>query len=283
MSTGNQALYEREAENVYRPTRFAGSPWSRSMQHGGPVLGLFAREVENAAAETGMQVARLTVDLFKAVPMETLVAETRFVRQGKRIAAIESTLRPLDSSAPVSRASSLLLRAKPHDKRCWETPECSPPYPTRTDAPQPDGSRTRSKWPPGFQEHVVGRAGADDTGPYVWLTTKLDLVAGEAISPLQRAAAMTDMTLGSQMRMAARRRAKTSAKHEPPTIGALMINADTTSYWERPFIGDWLGMRPSLITERDGIGTAEAVLYDAAGRVGTSTQSALVQGRFRRP
>lgn len=280
---GNQAIYEREAENVYRPTRFAGSPWSQSMQHGGPVLGLFAREVENAAAETGMQVARLTVDLFKAVPMERLVAETRFVRQGKRIAAIESTLRPLDSSAPVSRASGLLLRAKPHDKRPWETPEHPPPYPTRTEAPPPDVSRTRSKRPAGFHEHVVGRSGADDAGPYVWMTTKLGLVAGEAISPLQRAAAMTDMTLGFQMRMAARRRAKASAEDEPPTMGALMINADTTSYWERPFTGDWLGMRPSLITERDGIGTAQAVLYDAAGRVGTSTQSALVQGRFRRP
>ena len=283
MSTGNQALYEREAGNAYRPTRFAGSPWSQSMQHGGPVLGLFASEVENAAAETGMQVARLTVDLFKAVPMETLVAETRFVRQGKRIAALESTLRPLDSGAPVSRASGLLLRAKPHDKRSWETPEYSPPYPTRTGAPPPDLSRTRSKWPPGFHEHVVGHSGVDAAGPYVWLTTKLDLVAGEPISPLQRAAAMTDMTLGSQMRMAVRRRAKASAEDEPPTLGALMINADTTSYWERPFNGDWLGMRPSLITERDGIGTAEAVLYDAAGRVGTSTQSALVQGQFRRP
>ncbi len=283
MPTGNQAVYEREAENAYRPTRLAVSPWSQSMQHGGPVLGLFARELENAAEETGMQVARLTVDLFEAVPMETLVAETRFVRQGKRIAAIESTLRPLDSDAPVSRASGLLLRARPHDKRSWETPGCSPPYPTRSEAPPPDVSSTGSKTPPGFHEHVVGRSGADDAGPYVWMTTKLDLVAGEAISPLQRAAAMTDMTLGFQMRMAARRRAKASAADEPPAMGALMINADTTSYWERPFTGDWLGMRPSLITERDGIGTAEAVLYDAAGRVGTSTQSALVQGQFRRP
>ena len=54
-----KAIYEHEAENAYRPTRLAVSPWSQSMQHGGPVLGLFARELENAAAETGMQVARL--------------------------------------------------------------------------------------------------------------------------------------------------------------------------------------------------------------------------------
>ena len=253
------------------------------MQHGGPVLGLFAREVEKAAAETGMRVARLTVDLFKAVPMETLVAVTRFVRQGKRIAAIDTTLRPLDSDAPVSRASGLLLRAKPHDKPSWETPECPPPFPASTETRPRDSASTGLHLPPGFHESIMARSGVDDAGPYVWMTTKLDLVAGEAISPFQRAAAMTDMTLGTQMRMAARRRAKASAGDALPAMGALMINTDTTSYWERPFTGDWLGMRPSLITERDGIGTAEAVLYDTAGRVGTSTQSALVQRQFRMP
>ena len=116
---GNQAVYELEAENVYRPTRHAGSPWSESMQHGGAIIGLFAREIERASAETGMRVARLTVDLFKAVPMVTLVAETRFVREGRRIAAIESTLSPLDSDAPVARASGLLLRAQQHDHPSW--------------------------------------------------------------------------------------------------------------------------------------------------------------------
>lgn len=127
------------------------------------------------------------------------------------------------------------------------------------------------------------RPGEDDTGSYVWFKTKLDLVADEAISPFQLAAAMTDMTLGSQMSAARRRAAKASGGGALPAPGARMINVDSTSYWERPFAGDWLGMRPSSISERDGIGTASAVLYDAAGRVGTSTSSALLADGPNKP
>ena len=280
---GNQAVYELEAGNVYRPTRHAGSPWSESMQHGGAIIGLFAREIERASAETGMHVARLTVDLFKAVPMETLVAETRVVREGRRIAAIESTLSPLDSDAPVARASGLLLRAQQHDHPSWASPESPPPCPSSTESPPPYTASERRSWLPGFHKSIVVRPGRDHMGSYVWVKTKLDLVADEAISPFQLAAAMTDMTLGSQMAAARRRAAKASGGGALPALGARMINADSTSYWERPFTGDWLGMRPSLISERDGVGTASAVLYDAAGRVGTSMSSALIADRANKP
>ena len=78
-------------------------------------MGLFGREIEKAAVQTDMHVARLTMDLFKAVPMATLVAETQFERLGKRIAAITSTLRPVNGEAPVARASGLLLRTRQYD------------------------------------------------------------------------------------------------------------------------------------------------------------------------
>ncbi|MDG2306375.1 MAG: thioesterase family protein [Candidatus Binatia bacterium] len=269
--------------NVYSPTKWAGSPWSTSMQHGGPVNGLFAREFERVAGEIGMQIGRITIDLFKAVPMDPLVAETRLLRQGKRVAAVETTLHPTDDSTLVSRATGLLLRAAPHDGRHWETPECAPPPPESTSpATHPGDSKIPFKMPPGFHEHLESHAGLDEAGPFVWMTTPLDLVTGETISPLQRATALTDMTLGTQMRMTVRGRAAAKPGETPPPAGALMINTDTTVYWERPFVGDDLGLRPSLITESDGIGTAEAILYDANGRVGRSLQTALVQRAFKR-
>lgn len=275
-------IYERDRA-TYRPTKWAGSPWSRSMQHGGPVNALFAREIECLAAGAGLQVARLTIDLFKAVPMEPLVAETRFVRQGKRIAAVESTLRARHDEAPVCRASGLLLRPSEHDHSSWETPELTPPPPDQTDPPaRPAGDRMPADFPPGYHEKVQIRAGFDEVGPYVWMTTPLDLVAGETITPLQRATGLTDMTLGTQMRMAARRRTAAAPGEDVPQMGALMINTDTTVYWERPVVGDSLGLRPSLITETGGVGTAEAILYDRDGRVGRSMQSALVQAHFGR-
>ena len=38
-----------EADGVYTPTEWAGSPWSKRHQHGGPINALFAKAAEDAA------------------------------------------------------------------------------------------------------------------------------------------------------------------------------------------------------------------------------------------
>ena len=244
-------------------------------------MGLFGREIEKTAAQTGMRVVRLTINLFKAVPMRTLVAETRFERQGSRIAAIVSMLRPVDSDAPVARASGLLLRAQQHDNPYRGNTEYPLPCPSGTEPLRPVGAKKRRKPPAFFHERLDTRHGADDAGRYLWARMKQDLVAGEATSPFQMAAAMMDVIYGWGVRMDVERiRALASGENDMP---ALSINVDSTSYWERPFTGEWLGMRPSVISQRDGIATVSNVLYDASGRVGTSTSSALIQGKFRTP
>ena len=50
--------------------------------------------------------------------------------------------------------------------------------------------------PPGFHERIDFRGGADEHGPYMWVTTPLALVAGEPISDLQRASALTEDMVG---------------------------------------------------------------------------------------
>ena len=266
-----QFLYALEGANTYRPTPHARSPWSETMQHGGPVMGLFGREIEKAAVQTDMHVARLTMDLFKAVPMATLVAETQFERLGKRIAAITSTLRPVNGEAPVARASGLLLRTRQYDSPYRGNSEYPLPCATRETA----RGKENSKPPIFFHERLDTRPGVDDTRRYVWMRMELGLVAGEPTSPFQMAVAMMDMTLGSGLRMeAARKKALALGDHAIP---ALSINVDSTSYWERPFTGEWLGMRPSVISQKDGITTVSNILYSKSGRVGTAMASGLIQ------
>ena len=270
------AIYEIDAQ-TYRPQRWAGSPWSTTTQHGGPVNGIFAREAEIVADQTGMQIARLTVDLFKAVPMVALIAETRIVREGKRITALETILHPTDDPRPVSRSTALLLRPTEHQREPWKSPETRPPSFEDTPPARRLARDLPYELPPGFHERVEIRSGRDDHGGYIWITTPLALVAGESISDLQRASALTDMTLGSQMRMAAHQRATEDPEAFKAARPFLLINTDTTIYWERPFVGRALGLRPALLTEDRGIGAAEAILYDERGRVGRSLQSALLQ------
>ena len=47
------AIYRREGD-LYVPTEWAGGPWSAEHQHGAPVNGLLARQVADAADETGL-------------------------------------------------------------------------------------------------------------------------------------------------------------------------------------------------------------------------------------
>ncbi len=101
------ALFVIEGER-FVPTAKAGSPWGDRMVHGGPISGLLAHAVEQFAGDPEMHVVRLTVDLFRPVPMVPLAVTARTVRHGRRVHAVDATL--FADDAPMARASALLLR-----------------------------------------------------------------------------------------------------------------------------------------------------------------------------
>src|SRR3712207_5398101 len=102
-----EAVFERDGTR-FRPTWKAGSPWGNEVQHGGPPAGLLARAIEQFAASEQMRVVRLTVDLFRPVPMSPLEVSARSVREGKRIHIVDAVITA--DGVEVSRASGLLLR-----------------------------------------------------------------------------------------------------------------------------------------------------------------------------
>lgn len=204
------------------------------------------------------------------VPLSLNITGCRLFRC-RRIAAITSTLRPVNGEAPVARASGLLLRTRQYDSPYRGNSGYPLPSPARETA----RGKENSKPPIFFHERLDTRPGIDDTGRFVWMRMELGLVAGEPTSPFQMAVAMMDMTRGSGLRMeAAGKQALALGDHAIP---ALSINVDSTSYWERPFTGEWLGMRPSVISQKDGITTVSNVRYSKSGRVGTAMSSGLIQ------
>ncbi len=275
------AIYRREGE-TFAPSEWAGSPWSAELQHGGPVNALFARMAEEAAAEAGLQVARLTVDLFRPVPMEPLACSWRFVRRGRRIANVEVELRrvgapafsagsdPDSTSAPISRASAvLLLRREDLESSIEAEPEAPP---VRSDAGPVEfmPRRLREHLPPGFHWSLRVRIGKDEQGAYAWLTSPLTLIEGEETTPLQRCAAISDLTFGLSSRLLA---ARSSLFTDSPR--APLINTDTTLYWQRPPRGAHFAFRAPRISDDAGIGLAEVSLFDESSRIGSSTQALL--------
>ena len=265
----SEPIYEPDGR-VYTPTQWAGSPWSRAHQHGGPVNALFAKAAEEAARQLELRVVRLTVDLFRPVPLEPLALDWRFVRKGRRIAAVVAELTRPDSGEAFSRASALLLLPNEQLPRSWEH---TPAPPLGLEGAEPVEfmpKAMRDSIPPGFHWSFEVRMGADAHGPAAWITTPLDLVPGEPMSPLQRCAALADLTFGLSGRSLLRQRIVDVDAWRVP-----MINTDTTIYWERSPVGTWFGFRHALLTDHEGIGLAEVDLADTAGRLGRSLQAML--------
>ncbi|MCP4519996.1 MAG: thioesterase family protein, partial [Delftia sp.] len=95
------------ADSSPRPARFftapfTGGPWSAEHQHGGAVSALMARALEAVPTPVQMRLARISLDMFRGVPLEDLRVETRIIRAGLRIQAIEARL--LHGDHPVAHA-----------------------------------------------------------------------------------------------------------------------------------------------------------------------------------
>ena len=266
MSQGH--VYEREG-NVYHPTPWAGSPWSARHQHGGPIHALFTTAALEAAAETELRLARLTVDLFRAVPRVPLALGWRFVHRGRRIARVEATLTDPTSQEIVSVASALLLKDEADVERSWDhTPP--PPLPRAMAEPVKFLSGSHADFPPGFHSSFEIALGADEHGAGAWIHTPLDWLPGQPMSPWQRSAALADLAFGLSGRSIAQQRGGAEDAWRVP-----LINVDTSVYWERAPVGAWFGFRHPLVSAARGSGLAEIDLADREGRVGRALQTLL--------
>jgi len=259
------SVFVRDGE-FYVPTRSAPGPWDPGHLHGGPTAGLLARAIEKIAGAEGLHPARLTLDLFRAVPMRPLSVRSELVRDGKRIRVAQASL--FDGSVEVARASGLFLQQKPMPEM-EEWPD--------TPVPGPDGFATSGLWrerPPatvanGFHTVVEARwvSPPDTLAQAAWFRMPMALVEGETTSPLCRAAALGDFA-NAVVGLAMRR------------LGAPgFINTDTTLYlWRQPE-GEWIGMAADHAAAHAGVSVIEVAHFDHKGRYGRSVQARLMMDR----
>ncbi len=263
------AVFRRDGDR-FIPTRHAASPWGSEVLHGGPPSGLLARAIEQAVSAPELQVVRLTIDLFRAVPLAPLELHAEPIRAGRRIVAMRASL--LADGVEVARAHALILRR-------LEPPGAHPAVPPRPRGP--DGIETTSLMggrlggapPPnmrtGFHTLVETRwvsGRGDEAPPTVWFRVPLPLVEGEPLTPLQRAAAVSDF--GNAL-----------ANVNVNGGGRSMINTDITLYLLHPPVGEWICLQVDSSLEDGGIGVVELSQFDARGRYGRSVQARLANAR----
>lgn len=257
------ALFERDGSR-FVPTPLARGPWDPAAQHGGPPAALAARCCEREPGGEGMQVARITVELLRPVPLQPLTVVTRLARAGKKVQLVETSMRAGD--VEVLRATALRMRRL--DLPLPPQPErpVPPPGPPAGAAALPPWSS--AGWRPAFHadavEHRFVAGSFDRPGPATdWIRLRVPLVADEPTSPLCRAVAAADFGNGVSWVL-------------PRSDGWIFINPDLTVALHREPVGEWVCLEATTVPEPHGIGLAESRLWDERGPIGRAVQTLLL-------
>ncbi len=245
-------------------TDLVRSTWSASIQHGAPVSALLVRALERCEARDDTRLSRVMIDLLGPVPAEgDLWVRSRRQRSGKQIELISAemlALGPNGEPRPVARASGWRLQT-------IDTTEIvhAPARPLR---PVADAwSRDLKKdWDRNYVHSLDWRwlTKPMSEGPgESWIKPDVDLVKGEAMTPLERLFAVADDANGIGSKL---------------DIGKwTFLNTDLVVHVHRIPEGEWIGIRAETNYGPDGIGTTIGTLFDESGAVGGIQQSVLVR------
>ncbi|MDT0274595.1 thioesterase family protein [Blastococcus goldschmidtiae] len=262
------ALYAPTGEGFTASALTIG-PWDPALQHAGPPAALLAREAERAGGIPGGQTVRLNYDILGPVPVGPVRISTTVLRPGRRVELVEAVLDA--GGRPLMRLSAWRMRT-----RTEGLPAAAPGVAPVAPHPAPAGVADSAPGEAAFFRSDVAyhkalewrfaSGGFNSPGPAAaWTRPRCTLVEGEPISPLQHLLVMTDAASGI------------SAILDGST--ATFANVDLSVSLHRPPRGEWLGMDATTVLGDSGAAQCSAVLFDADGAIGRSTQSLFVEPR----
>jgi hypothetical protein len=248
------------------PSSLTGGPWNPEHQHGGAVSGLLARALDQLDSPVPMRIARITLEMFRGVPLSPLRVEPEILRAGRRIQSVEARLFAGDTF--VARATGLRIRTTDAIPEMFTSagrdPELGDP---------PEGVPERSgdfdvPWDPGFARAVdIKSEMARECGvaASLWARLRCRLVEGEETTPIVRLATLVDFASGTGNAM--------------DYMKYTSINPDLTLHVLREPKSDWIGLRGTTLRADDGIGQSASVVYDLEGPIARVQASLLLDRR----
>ncbi len=263
------AVFVRDGA-VWRPDEMARGPWDPGALHGGAPAALLIHGFEACEPQPGLDLARVTYEFVRPVPLDDLEMTVEVVRPGRRVMLLDGVLRDA-SGEVVTRARALRARAS----ELGPTEDGPPPF------PGPESGAVNdlvAAGPPGFRgaEHPMFATHAveirfvqgsfSQPGPATaWFRMRQPLVAGALRSPFELAAVAGDFGNGIA----------TAVSWEEHVF----INPDLTLYFEREPRGEWVAMQSETRVRPGAVAVSESVIWDREGRVGRATQALLVSRR----
>lgn len=237
----------------FRATSATVGPWRPDAQHGGPPAALLGRALESL---TGGVVGRFTMDLLGPVPVADVSVAGTVLRPGRSVDLLQ---------AEISDGTRTLARAQG-----WAFPDAAGAG--RYGDPLPhtpaDGhlEEPPAVWCRGYLDAVEWQwisGSVTRPGPaVVWMRPRMPLVAGEAMSPLQRLLCCVDSASGA------------SAVLDPAEWS--FMNTELTVHVLRPPEGEWVCLVAETTLGPGSVGMANADVYDSRGLVARSAQALLV-------
>ncbi|MGV0678277.1 thioesterase family protein [Mycolicibacterium fortuitum] len=250
----------------FRATDMARGTWSASIQHGAPVSALLVRALERCEHRADTRLSRVAIDLMGGVPSEgDLWVRAQLERPGRQIELVNAemlALGPDGEPRVVARASGWRMLQVGTEGIAHTGVEPLPPL---------EHARNRDmakNWEPNYVHSVDWRwlTVPQAPGPgESWLKPTVDVVNGEAMTPLQRLFAVADDANGIGSKIDIRK--------------WTFLNTDLVVHIHRVPDGEWIGIRADTNYGPDGIGTTVGTLFDLSGAVGAIQQSVLVRPR----
>jgi len=231
------------------------------------------RAVEAVAAEVGMEVSRVTIDLLKPVPKVPLEVVTSYVRRGRRMTVVDvSVARPGDASAVCAGRAVMLVSDTGASN--FSTEQREAPGPEQADPVEFMSADRHGEMPFGFHFSLEVRWLPAER--VAWVRSPLRFERDRPMSTLERCAAMADFASVISLQM------ESAASGSPDTSStATMMNVDTTINLIRRPAGEWFGFSDPALVDVAGRGVTTVALHDTAGPLGRVTQTTISTSQTR--
>lgn len=249
------SYYEPIDEHRYKPTSHASGAWDSDEQHFSPLGGLIVHAIDRhlgTRPHTGLVLSRISFDILGRLALDECEIRVETIRPGRTIELIEAVV--LIAGLPVVRARAWLLATVDTATVAGGAGERLTPPQALTPWPM------ASLWPGGYIASLDVRplAPPQPGRTTAWVSTHLDLVAGQTSSPLASYIALVDTANGIAVR-------------QPPTAW-MFPNVDLTIHLHRQPEDGWTGLDTTVTFGPTGQGVTHTVLHDLAGPVGYAQQ-----------
>jgi hypothetical protein len=255
------AIFSVNGDRVVTSPNAAG-PWDSSTQHGSAPAALVVWAAEAIPSPTPMQIARVTIDLMRPVPIAPLTLQSEVLRGGKKIQLCAVKL--LADNVVVVQATVLKIKTQ-----SLTLPPDVVDQPV--ELPGPDQSRDEAaplaSCP--FATGISMRAARGHFGvpgpSAIWYRVDRPLIEGSGVSKAMRAVVAADFCNGTSAALDFRE--------------WTFINADLTVSIARQPVGEWILLDAESLIGPDGAGLAIARLADQQGYFGRAVQSLVIERR----